>query len=96
MSRLLRDGTVEPVSRDELLRRECGQGNIHFLCSAHHEQDWQPYLVELCVTIPVGRSTTTEEFVHFTRENLQITFELARRNLSERVDKQKANSSRFL
>ena len=43
----------------------------------------------------VGRSTTTEEFAHSTRENLQIAFELARRNLSERMDKQKANNSRL-
>ena len=38
-----RGGTVEPVSRDEILRRERGQGNIHFPCSADHEQDWQSY-----------------------------------------------------
>ena len=25
------------------LRRERGQGNIDFFCSADHEQDWQPY-----------------------------------------------------
>ena len=43
----------------------------------------------------VGRSTTTEEFAHSTRENLQIAFELARRNLSERIDKQKANNSKL-
>ena len=42
MSRLTRDGTAEPVSRDEILRREPGQGNIHFPCSADHEQDRQP------------------------------------------------------
>ena len=30
MSRLARDGTAEPVSRDQILRRERGQGNIHF------------------------------------------------------------------
>ena len=30
MSRLTRDGTAEPVSRDQTLRRERGQGNIHF------------------------------------------------------------------
>ena len=23
-----------------------GQGNIHFPCSADHEQDWQPYPVD--------------------------------------------------
>ena len=39
------DGTAEPVSRDQNLRHARGQGNIHFPCSADHEQDWQPYLV---------------------------------------------------
>ena len=29
MSRLMRDGTAEPVSRDQILRRERGQENIH-------------------------------------------------------------------
>ena len=44
MSRLTRDGTAEPVSRDQIiLRRERGQGNIHFSGSADHVQDWQPY-----------------------------------------------------
>ena len=46
MSRLTRDGSAEPVSRDQILRRERGQGNIHFSCSADHEQDWQPYPVD--------------------------------------------------
>ena len=49
MSRLTRDGTAKPVSRDQILRRERGQGNIHqyihFLRSAGHEQDWQLYPV---------------------------------------------------
>ena len=46
MSRLTRDWT-EPVTRDQILRRhERGQGNIHFSCSADHEQDWQPYPVD--------------------------------------------------
>ena len=56
MSRLTRDGTAEPVSRDQILRRERGQRNIHFPCSADHVQDWQPYPVDpyscyICVTI---------------------------------------------
>ena len=35
MSRLARDGTVEPVSRDQILRRERGQGrSVIFPCSA--------------------------------------------------------------
>ena len=43
MSKLTRDGTAEPVSRDQILRRERGQRIIHFPCSAaDHEQDWQP------------------------------------------------------
>ena len=46
MSRLTRDGTAETVSRDQILRHERGQGNIHFPCSADHEQDWQPYPVD--------------------------------------------------
>ena len=46
MSRLTRAGTVEPVSRYHILRRERGQGNIHFSCSADHVQDWQPYPVD--------------------------------------------------
>ena len=47
MNRLPRDGTAEPVSQDQILRRERGQGNIHFpCCSADHVQDWQPYLVD--------------------------------------------------
>ena len=46
MSRLTRDGTAKPVSRDQILRRERGQGNIHSLCSADHEQVWQSYPVD--------------------------------------------------
>ena len=46
MSRLTRDGTTEPVSRDQILRRERGQGNIHLPCSADQVQDWQPYPID--------------------------------------------------
>ena len=46
MSRLTRDGTAEPVSRDQILRHARGQGNVHFPCSADHEQDWQPYPID--------------------------------------------------
>ena len=41
----MRDGTAEPVSRDQILRHARGQGNVHFPCSADHQQDWQPYPV---------------------------------------------------
>ena len=47
MSRLTRGGTAGSVSRDHILRRECGQGNINFLCLADHEQDCQPYPFDL-------------------------------------------------
>ena len=46
MSGLTRDGTAEPVSRDQILRHVRGQGNIMFSCSADHEQDWQHYPVD--------------------------------------------------
>ena len=40
---LTRDGTAESVSRNQIHRRERGQGKGYFPCSAGHEQDWQPY-----------------------------------------------------
>ena len=46
MSRLTRDGAAEPVSRNQILRREREQGNINVPRSADHEQDWQPYPVD--------------------------------------------------
>ena len=56
MSRLTRDGTAEPVSRDQIIRRERGHGNIDFSCSADHVQDWQSLIrlihtPAICVTI---------------------------------------------
>ena len=64
MSRLTRDGTAEPVSRDQIFRRERGQGKIHFPCSADHEQDWQPYPVDpypllYVMTIPTRKVVIT-------------------------------------
>ena len=44
--RYTRDGTAESVSRNRILRRERGQVDINFPCSADHEQDWQPYQVD--------------------------------------------------
>ena len=46
MSRLTRDGTAEPVSRDQILRHVRGQESINFPRSADHEQDWQPCPVD--------------------------------------------------
>ena len=46
MTRLTRDGTAEPVSRDQILRRERGQGNMYFPFSDDDLQDWQPRPVD--------------------------------------------------
>ena len=51
MSRLTRDGIDEPVLRDQIIRREWGQENIHVPCSADHEQDWRPYPVDPSLAI---------------------------------------------
>ena len=37
-SGLTQDGTAEPNSRDETLRRDRGQGKFQFPCSADHKQ----------------------------------------------------------
>ena len=59
MSRLTRDGTAEPVSRDQILRLARGQGNIHFPCSADHEQDWQP-----CPVDPYSAICDDHTYIH--------------------------------
>ena len=65
MSRLTRDGTAEPVSRDQILRHERGQGNIIFPCSADHEQDGNftrlIYALAICVTIHACASAVTRQ-----------------------------------
>ena len=43
----MQNETVEPVSRDQILRRERGQEKKKKSCSVDHEQDWQPYPVDL-------------------------------------------------
>ena len=58
MSKLTRDGTGEPVTRDQILRRERGQRIIYFPCLAadHEQQDWQP--------CPVVTATHTNIVLH--------------------------------
>ena len=51
MSRLTRDGTAKPVSRNQFHRRERGQEK--FPRSADHEQDWQAHPVDLYSAIIV-------------------------------------------
>ena len=65
MNRLTRDGTAEPVSRDQILRHARGQGNIHFPCSADHEQDWQPYPVD-----PYSATCDDHTYIHMEMTRL--------------------------
>ena len=56
MSKLTRDGTADPVSRDQIIMHERRQGKKHFPCQADHEHVWHPfpvdpYLLEV-MTIP--------------------------------------------
>ena len=66
MSRLTRDGTAEPVSRDQNFRHARGQGNVHFPCSADHEQDWQPYPVD-----PYSAICDDHTYIHTVVEALK-------------------------
>ena len=64
MSRLTRDRTAEPVSRDQILRHPRGQGNVHFPCSADHEQeDCQPYPVD-----PYSAICDDHTYIHTQKE----------------------------
>ena len=62
MNRLTQDGTAEPVSRDQILRRDSGQGNLYFPCSADHVQDWQPYPVD-----PYSSYMCDHTYIHIAR-----------------------------
>ena len=42
---MARDGTTGPVSQDQIVRRERGQG-ISVSCYADYDQNWQPYRVD--------------------------------------------------
>ena len=74
MGRLTRDGTAEPVLRCQILRHVRGQGNIHFSCSADHEQDWQPYPVDPYCAICVDHTYihTYMQFNKYTYINTYI------------------------
>ena len=76
MSRLTRDGTAEPVSRDRNLRRERGQGNMNFPCSADHELV-DPCSREMCDdryinTYHTGYATIST--VLFSRQDSSVCF----------------------
>ena len=46
MNRLTRDRTIEPVSRDQLIRCERGRERTDVPCSADDKQDLQPYPID--------------------------------------------------
>ena len=65
MSKLTRDETAEPVSRDQILRRERVQRIIHFPCSAaDHEEDWQPCPVVRAIHTNIVLHTHTAVVTH--------------------------------
>ena len=72
MSKLTRVGTAEPVSRDQILRRERGQRIIHFPCSAaDHEQDWQPCPVVRAIDTNINLHTHTAVVIHIYMHIIQ-------------------------
>ena len=103
MSRLMRDGIAEPVSRDQILRRELGQGNINFPCSVDHVDDWQPYPVHpyscymsdnthtyiVCNLIPGSKTprTLTHRHTHGKVAHPAFTYEYSCRDVSQECDR---------
>ena len=77
------DGTAEPVSRDQILRHARGQGNIHFPCSADHEQDWQPYPVD-----PYSAICDDHTYIHTYYKNDRADFKAARQQNGRRRQRQ--------
>ena len=71
ISRLTRDETAEPVSRDQILRHARGQGIVHIPCSADHEQDWQPYPVD-----PYSAICDDHTYIHILILHTQAKFTL--------------------
>ena len=63
----MRDGTAEPISRYLILRHARRHGNIKFLRSADHEQDWQPYLVD-AVSAICDDYTYIHTYIHTSNE----------------------------
>ena len=56
---MTRDGTAEPFSRDQILRRERGQGKPHFPWLADHGQNSQPYPVDQYFAESTGHTYIT-------------------------------------
>ena len=68
------DGTVELVSRDQILRRrERGQENIYFPCPTDHEQDWQPYPVDPSLAMYDDYTYIQGDFIYVMSNNSNRT-----------------------
>ena len=66
-SGLTRDGTAEPVSRDQILKRERGQEKKYFPPSADPKQDWQPYPVD-----PYSAESVDHTYMHHSNFEVPI------------------------
>ena len=78
MSSLTRDGTAEPVPRDQILRCVRGQRNNYFPCSADHEQDWQPYPVDPHSAICDDHTYYIYIYMHYVRVVIFILLQQSR------------------
>ena len=87
MSRLTRDGTAEPVSRDQTLRHERGQGNIISSCSADHVQDWQLYPVDPYSCYMCDHIYTTQYNVLIISKNVVFSVELEKSECFDNFEK---------
>ena len=67
MSGLAQDGTVDPISRDQILRRERGPDNEH---------DWQPYPVDVQSLLEVKTILQTTAVCMFTVFHIKTRSEL--------------------
>ena len=82
MSRLTRDETAEPISRDQILRHARGQRDINFSCSADHEQDWQPYPVD-----PYSAICDDQGYIHTTQPLITAQARCEQLLLHRRINK---------
>ena len=64
MSRMTRNGTAEPVLRDQILSRERGQDKYSFsLFTADDEQDRQPYTVDPYSNVKLLQVTAVNTYI---------------------------------
>ena len=91
MSRLTRDGTAEPVSRDQILRRERGQGNdmfpIQLTTSRIGNLTRLIYTPAMCVTI--------HTYVHTSLANISTSSTVRVGSLPTRVAAQSYSSTNY-